>query len=157
MSFALLAGIVSLLAYLPLVKAWQKGDFVPHRATWIIWSITSGLTALAMNQGGAGLNILTPIGFLIGSGFIATLAFKRGVGGWETLDKVCITISAIGIIFWLKSGSPTQGLLFQILADAAGGIPTIIKAWKEPDSESPFGWMIFLVGGVIMFIAAKDY
>lgn len=154
--FSLVAGVVSVSAYIPLVIEWKKG-WKPHRATWFIWVfVTFALTA-SMIAAGARETAIIPAAYFVGSCLIASLSYKNGVGGWETLDKWCILVAVIAMSLWLITGNPLTALFLLILCDASAAIPTGLKLWKDPKSESRLGWSLFCAGAIMSIFAAKHF
>lgn len=48
-------------------------------------------------------------------------------------------------------------VLFSIASDALGGLPTIVKAWKYPETEYWSGYAGAMVSAATAFFAAKSY
>ena len=56
----------------------------------------------------------------------------------------------MAIILWLITKTPDIAILFAIAADGLAAVPTVIKAWRNPKTESV--WVY--VGGTFTSIAA---
>jgi hypothetical protein len=52
---------------------------------------------------------------------------------------------------------PTIALVCAILADFAFGIPTIIKAFKKPESETVFPWLMATFSGFFSLFAIEVF
>jgi hypothetical protein len=152
-----IAGGFSLAAYVPLLEAIFRREYAPERATWFIWCVVTGVIALAYIANGLWLSAIVPLGYSLGCASIALLSIKYGVGGWTKTDKRCIAISATGILLWLVTGNELIALFLNILAEAAGAVPTVLRAWDDPNSEPRTGWIIFLLGGITSFFAASSW
>ncbi len=70
---------------------------------------------------------------------------------WETtkFDIVCGVISLLAIVLWIVFGSFELAVLFAVFADIAASIPTIIKAWKFPETETVTVFITSLFVGLI--------
>lgn len=149
-----ISGIVSLGAYIPLVIAWRRG-WDPHRATWMIWVLVTGIISASMIAKGAYITAIVPVGYCIGSSVISVLSVKRGTGGFEKIEKICLGLAVVGMSLWITTGDPVKALLLNILADACAGLPTIIKLAKDPKSEDTLGWLTFFVGALLGIFASE--
>lgn len=154
--FGVMSGVVSLLAYIPLVIAWKRG-WEPHRATWSIWVFVSGIIGASMVAAGAWETAFIPFGYCIGSFTLSVLSFKRGTGGWSILDRWCIAVAGAGMVFWIITKNPITALALNIIADAAAAFPTAWKLWQKPKSEDPLGWSFFFLGAALSLFAVRKW
>lgn len=154
----LVAGMISLSAYGFLVIAWKRGTFIPQRATWSIWLFVTGTIAASMFVGGVkDGTVFIPLGYCIGNVVIVSLSLKRGVGGWDKLDRWCIGVSVTGMALWVMTGNPITALALNILADMSASLPTVRKVWTTPESEDTLSWSVFLVGGTLSLFAVREW
>ena len=52
------------------------------------------------------------------------------------LDYVCFVLSLLAIVTWIFLKEGTWATVFAILADLIAFIPTYIKSWKAPETET---------------------
>lgn len=147
------AGVFSLLGYIPYIFSTIRGSTRPNKATWIIWAVVGGLIAFSYMAEGDPNTIWLPLGYFIGPLIIAILSFWRGVSIWTKLDVVCLVIAGISIIPWLLLKDGTTTLFINVLIDATGAIPTLVKAYHEPETEDFTAWTIFLMGNTLQVFA----
>ncbi|MDD5068894.1 MAG: hypothetical protein PHS53_03290 [Candidatus Pacebacteria bacterium] len=153
----ILAGVLSFCAFIPYTRSILRGESKPQRATWFIWTFV-GFTLLASYYtSGATSTIWVPISYFFVQAFIAFLSIKYGVGGWTTLDKICIGGVIISVILWMTTGSPLIALLMGIVIDFLGLIPTVLKTYKNPKSEDRFAWSISFVASIINLFALQSF
>lgn len=114
------------------------GKAKPNRVTWLLWGLLPMITFVAQRvQGVEGLSWasfaagLTPL-------LIVTASFFNKKAYWETqpLDYVLMGAALLGIILWLITDEPNLAILLTLIADLLAGIPTIIKSFKHPETES---------------------
>jgi hypothetical protein len=151
--FGLIAGAISLAAFVPYIITSVRGKTRPNRATWFIWSVLGLILLASYYAVGARDTIWLMVGNQIG--FFATLAvsMRYGEGGWTKLDKGCIVGAGLGLVAWLVFNSPLMALIMSIIMDFIGGIPTIRKAYHDPGSENRMTWFLFSAGNVFNLIA----
>ena len=70
------------------------------------------------------------------------MSFIYGVGGATKLDKSCLVIGVIALLAYFVTGSGLLAVLFGILADLIGYIPTFVKTYYHPSSEDPTFFII---------------
>ncbi|GAB4523919.1 MAG: hypothetical protein Tsb0014_01950 [Pleurocapsa sp.] len=151
------AGIVGLLGFLPYIITTLQGKTKPNRASWWIWGILGVILGITYYYSGATTTIWVPICYAICQLITAVLSLKYGEGGWTRLDKICLAGSGISLILWWVFNSPTIALLFTLIIDLLGALPTVIKSYSEPEQESCFSWTIFLIANTLNLIALEEW
>ena len=69
---------------------------------------------------------------------VVAASFVGGNAVWRLtrLDIVCGTLSVAGTAVWLFTRQGVVAIAAAILADALAGVPTIVKSWLAPETES---------------------
>jgi hypothetical protein len=148
-----LAGLLSLAAFVPYILSTLRGHTKPNRATWSIWMVNSFVIAASYYSSGATNTIWVAVGYSIGSLVTAILSYRFGTGGWTWLDRNCLTMAAIALFCWWWFDSALIALLMSLSVDFAGALPTIRKAYQEPETEDRIAWSLFLSGNCINLMA----
>lgn len=155
------AGGISLAGYVVLAFSVFDKDplrrYKPERATWFIWAFVTGMIALTLISEHAWVPAIIPLSYCLGSISLAILSVKYGEGGWSRDDRRCIAISLIGVILWAVTRNPMWGLVLNIIADGAGGYPSLKRVWVHPDKEDRVGWAIFLLGASVNLFAVEKW
>lgn len=124
-----------------------KGKTSPNRVTWFLWALAPLIAFSAEIKQGVGLAAMMT--FIVGFNplliFMASFVNKKAVFKLTKLDVVCGLLSILGLILWQVTKIGNVAILFSIMADALAGIPTVVKSFKDPESESS---TIFLLGGI---------
>lgn len=119
--------------------AWNtlQGRTKPNRVTWFLWALAP-LIAFAA-QLGEGVVWQALMTFMVGFGplliFIASFMNKKAFWDITKLDVACGIISIFALVLWFATGTGTVAIVFSILADLIAGIPTLIKAFNQPETE----------------------
>ena len=148
-----LAGLLSLAAFVPYILSTLRGHTKPNRATWSIWTVNSFVIAASYYSSGATNTIWVAVGYSIGSLVTAILSYRFGTGGWTWLDRNCLTMAAIALFCWWWFDSALIALLMSLSVDFTGALPTIRKAYQEPETEDRIAWSLFLFGNCINLMA----
>ena len=151
------AGVLSLVGYIPYIISILRGKTLPNKASWIIWSVVGGLIAFSYLAEGDKNTIWLPLGYFLGPLITALISLRYGYSVWSRLDKICLVAAMISIIPWLLFKDGTYTLIINVLIDSTGAIPTLVKTYREPDTEDISAWSIFLIANTIQVLAISDW
>lgn len=136
-----------------------KGSAKPNRVSWLLWGLFPTIIFIAQKaQGVQGVTWLT-----FAAGFtpllIVVASFFNTKAYWKTQpsDYVLMAFAIAGIIAWFVTNVPNLAILFAILADLCAGIPTLIKAFKHPETESWVAYAISATGFGIGILAIQAF
>ncbi len=130
-----------------------KGTTRPQRVTWFIWSVQGivAFTSQVILHGGWSLLY---IGLeALGNVLVFMLALHFGVGGWKTSDKVALGIALLGVLVSVAARQPVVALFGVVVADLSGVILTILKSYRQPESETPITWFALGTAGLLSGLA----
>lgn len=144
------------LSYLYLTL---KGKVKPNRITWGLWALVPLIAFAAEITQGVGIqSILTfAVGFTPLLIFIASFINKKAFWEIKTLDKVCGILAIIGLILWLITRDSNTAIFFSIAADVLTAFPTVIKAYRNPETESHFAFSSGFIFGAITLLTIKNW
>jgi len=149
--FVIIAALLNFTGSLNYVVNTIKGKTKPNRVTWFLWSLAPLIAFSAMINQGVGLSALMT--FMVGFGplmiFIASFINKKSVWKITKFDIFCGVLSLLGLLFWIATDNPNMAIVFSIMADGFALLPTLVKAWKEPQTES---WLVFMNGAISAII-----
>jgi hypothetical protein len=147
--YAIISAITMLLAGPPYLIDILKGKTKPHRMTWLIWSVLGAIAFSSQLGLGAHWSLVYSALNAAGNLAVFLLSLKYGVGGWEKHDVVMLLTAIAGIAVSLVAKTPLYALVGVIVANFAGSILTIHKAYLTPSTETPITW--FLLGTSSLF------
>ena len=134
--FAMALSAYGTISYIRAILA--KGSTVrPHRVTWGLWTVEGLLAFVSETQQHVGVAALTTLMLGLMPAIVLLTTFIAKNGTWEAtkFDYVCGGLSVLGLIYWLASNQPLIGLLSFVVADQLAALPTVRKAWLDPESE----------------------
>lgn len=122
-----------------------KGKVQPNKVSWLLWSIAPLIAFSAMIKQGVGLEAWSTfiVGFIPLIVFAASFLNKKATWDLTRLDIICGVLSVLGLILWLITKVGNVAIFFSIVADALAAFPTIVKSYKEPETEEH---LVFSVG-----------
>ena len=153
------AAFASLLAALVYIRSMFKGQTKPNRVTWFMWSVAPFIATAAALSDGVGLAIVPVFmsGFCPFLVFAASFLSKKAYWKLSTFDYICGILSALALVFWYLTSNPNVAIIFAIVSDALAGVPTIIKALRNPETESAWPFIVGVFSPFTSFLVATAW
>ena len=136
-----------------------KGKVKPNRVSFLLWSIVPFIAFFAQIKQGVGLVALMTFstGFLPLTVFIATFVNKQAVWNLTLFDLLCGLLSLMGLVLWMITKVGNIAIFFSIIADGLAAVPTIVKAYKYPDTEIAWPWIATVFGVVLTLLTLSTF
>jgi hypothetical protein len=96
-------------------------------------------------------------GFLPLTVFIASFVNKKAEWKLTRFDLICGALSIVGLILWLITKVGNVAIFFSIVADGLAAVPTIVKAYKYPDTEIAWPWLATDIGVVLTLLTIDGW
>ena len=137
------------------VKSMLKGSVKPNRVSWLLWGIAPMIGFAAEVSNGTGLAAVPVFmsGFCPFLILVASFAVEGAHWKLVKLDYACGLLSILALLFWAVTSDPDIAIVFAILSDALASVPTIIKGWQFPETESAWPYLSGLLGAFTSFLA----
>ena len=152
-----IGAIVFLAGVISYIKATFKGSTRPNKASWLLWSVASLIATLAALADGVRWSVL-PV-FMSGFGplliFLASFVSKKSYWKLERFDFLCGLCSVLALVLWGITKEPVIAIIFAIASDAFAAVPTLVKSWKYPETETVDVYAAGLFCSLTSFTAAK--
>jgi hypothetical protein len=131
----------------------------PNRVTWLLWGIFPMIIFAAQRvQGVEGLSWTSFVAGFTPLLIVAASFFnKKAYWKTEPRDYVLMAAAVLGMVLWALTDNPNLAILFSLLADLAAAIPTFIKAYQHPASESWKAYAISTFGFGVSFLSIQTY
>lgn len=157
--FAIIGAVIgSLGGYYYLYETFV-GKAQPNRITWLLWGIFPMVIFAA--QKAQGIEELAWTSFIAGfTPFVVVAASyinKKAYWKSHPRDYYLMVAAIVGIILWAVTDNPNYALLLALIADILASIPTFIKAYQYPRSESWVAYTISTVGFGISFFSVQTF
>lgn len=157
--FVLVGAVFNVIGSGSYVYKTLKGKTKPNRVTWFLWALAPLIACCAqLSKGVTWAALMT---FMVGFGplliFLASFVNRKAFWGVTKLDIVCGIISVLALIFWLITGQGMVAIIFSILADLIAGIPTLVKAFNEPETEHHGVFRNGAISAAITLLTIKEW
>jgi hypothetical protein len=109
-----------------------------------MWAIAPLIATAAAISNGVGWAVL-PV-FMAGFSplliFAASFFAKKAYWKLSNFDYVCGVLSGFALIMWWLTKDPNVAIVLAIASDALASIPTLTKAWTNPETESVWPFVV---------------
>ena len=157
--FAVIGAVIASVGGFYYLVETIRGKTKPNRVTWLLWGLFPMIIFAAQRaQGVEGLSWasfaagLTP--FLI---LLASFINKEAYWKTEPRDYYLMGAAIAGIVLWALTDNPNLAIVFSLVADIFAGLPTFIKAYRYPETESAVAYAISTFGFGLSILAIQTY
>ena len=158
-AFVFVGAAIGLAGAIQYAIATLRGRVAPNRVTWALWAAAPLIGFFAQLDSGVGLTAVLTLSVGVGpllvlvSSFFGRASPPRITG----FDILCGAISIAALIVWLLLDQPVLAVVFAVLADGAGAVPTLRKAWRHPRSESSPMYLCTAANGTIALLTVQTW
>jgi hypothetical protein len=158
-SFVLVGALIGASGAFAYLWDTIRGKVKPNRVSFLLWSVAPMIAFAAQVEQGVGLESLMTFtsGFLPFLTFAASFVNKKAEWKLTRFDVACGFLSAAGLILWLITKVGNVAILFSIVADGLAALPTLIKAYKHPETEIAWPWIATCIGIVLTLLTLKEW
>lgn len=151
--------LTSLVGYFFYFKNIFYGKTRPNLVSWFLWMLGPFLGVFFQIKAGAGLSAL-PV-FLAGFGplvvIIISLFGKNSIWKITGLDIICGAFSLMALVFYALTHNLEISILFAILSDGLAAVPTLVKSWNFPETESAAVYLPGVFNNVLGLLIIKNW
>jgi hypothetical protein len=156
--FLIFAVILRVLSGLDYLLATLSGQAKPNPVTWLFWGLAPLVAFLAQIEKTIEPSAWVTLALSAGPLLIFVVSLTKG-RRWKVgpFDILCGASAGIGIVLWQITSDPVMAIIFGILADILGGIPTIIKSYKVPGSEKATPYLLSVCSMVLTLATIQSW
>jgi hypothetical protein len=136
-----------------------RGTTQPNRVTWLLWAVAPLLAAAVELNEGVGLQALPTfmVGFMPLLIFIASFHNSAAVWQVRRMDYACGAVSVVGTIVWLVTRDGVLAISAAIAADFLAGLPTLMKSWTHPHTETVHSYIGALISMIVLLLTVDHW
>jgi len=156
---AILGAIIGSLGGFYYLYETLLGKAQPNRITWLLWGIFPLVIFVAQRaQGVEGASWTSFVAGFTPLLIVAASFFNRKAY-WKSKprDYGLMAGAILGIALWAITDKPNLALLCSLLADVLASIPTLIKSYRHPQSESWIAYAVSAFGFGTSFLSVQAY
>jgi hypothetical protein len=152
-TFGLLAGVVAVACNVPYLRDTWRGSTVPHRGSWLIWSVLEVVAVGAQAADGARWSLVPLVVQAAGTCLVLALSVRLGRGGLSRVDVGLLGLAALGLAGWLAVDEPVIATACVVVADLVAALMMAPKAWRDPHSETLSTFVLASASGALTALA----
>lgn len=155
----LVGAVINLTLTSVYIRDTIRGQTKPNRVTWLLWSLGPLIATGAGLTAGVTWAVLPVFisGFAPALVFLASFANKDAYWKLKMHDYVCGAFSVLALVLWYLTDNPIVAIALAIVADGLAALPTVVKAWKFPETETGVAYAGGFVNGISSFFAMKTF
>jgi hypothetical protein len=136
-----------------------RGTTKPNRVTWLLWAVAPLLAAAVELKEGVGLRALPTfmVGFMPLLVFAASFYNPASVWTIRRVDYACGVMSVVGTVTWLVTRNGILAISAAIAADFLAGVPTLMKSWTYPETETVHSYIGAVVSMVVVLLTVEQW
>lgn len=156
--FNAIAIILTVVSFYPYIRSIYKGETKPHYFSWVIWGLTTTLSAFTELAGGGSIGAYSVLLSGILCFYTAYLAYKQERAYKIDLNDWFFFYAALGsLVVWFFTGNPLWAAIILTLVDGFGFVPTFKKAFYYPQEENLSFYVIITIRNFFAIFAMEHY
>lgn len=152
----ILSALIGLSGAFAYIRDMVRGRSTPNLVTWGLWAFAPLVATGAALSADADPWATARI-FMAGFGplliFLSAFLVRQGYWRLSVFDWACGALSLLALGVWLGADSPLAAILLAAIADLFAMLPTLVKAWKFPETETLYTYFVGLFTASIVIPA----
>ena len=132
------------------------GKTKPNRVSWSLWALAPliSLGAAFDADADAWASIRVLVGGVVPAViFLASFINKNSYWRLGRFDWFCGALSLTALVFWQLADSPLVAVLLATTANTLATVPTFLKAWNYPETESRLIFITSFISAILIIPA----
>jgi hypothetical protein len=154
----LVGAAVSSIGILGYLRNTLKGTSKPNRVSFLILGISPMIAVAAALADGVTWAVVPTFMSGIGPLLIFAASFLNPNAYWKLrrFDYVCGFFSVLALFLWAITAEPLIAIIFAVVDDALACIPTLVKAWSHPHTETGWSYLLALFSALTGYAALQS-
>ncbi|HSW75167.1 MAG TPA: hypothetical protein VLG16_04870 [Candidatus Saccharimonadales bacterium] len=150
---------VRLLGSASYFKSVLRGKTQPNPITWFIWSLTALVAFFAQLHARVGFSMYTTLALGLGPLIICITALIKHptASHFTPFNITCGVVALVGVALWQATANANLAIVFSILADTFGSIPTMHKSYHHPHTEYALPYALSVCSMVITLATLQQW
>jgi hypothetical protein len=150
---AVTSALIIFAGAIPYARDVIAGRAIPSRSTRFMLVVIIFFALVQQHSLGSRWSLLLIAAELTMSIVMFALSLKYGIGGTDKLDLWCYGLLFFNLVVWGTTGSALIAIHITIAADVIACIPTFVKTYRDPTSETPLFWTAGAVAALLAIYA----
>lgn len=89
--------------------------------------------------------------------FLASFVNRKSYWQLGLFDWVCGACALLAVSVWVVLDSPILAILFSVIGDGFSSLPTFVKAWKHPETETGITYVVGLIAVLLVIPSMPNW
>jgi hypothetical protein len=157
-ALAALSVVLEVVSLIPYLRDIKHGTTRPNAVSFGIWTMLQAIAFAAQLEAGASWSAVMMGTLVFSTGYITYLSLTGyGYREFGRVEKTSLVIGLGAIVAWALTGAPDVAIFFALLADTSAFVPTVKKAYCDPESEHAGAWGIVAIGVLCSALSTEKY
>jgi hypothetical protein len=136
-----------------------RGKAKPNLVSWSLWGLTALIALAAQICQGGGFEALVTLAIAVGPLAVTAAAVLKGAQSLmlTRLDVCCLSLAIVGIALWVSTKDPLLALLMSIVADISATMPTLVKSYFTPHTESAAAYSLSVISMIVTLLTVRQW
>jgi hypothetical protein len=159
LTLAILGGVLLVLGSLSCLLGVLRNEVKPNRVSWAIWTVPPTVCFAAQVHARVGPASALTLAIAISSLLVllATFLNQHGYAKMGPLDWYCALLAAVSTLLWVVTREPDFTVVMLVAIDWLGALPTLVKAYRDPQSESRVTFLLFALGAGVTLATIHNW
>ncbi len=77
--------------------------------------------------------------------------------GASKIDRFCLILAILLLLYWVTLHETRISTVIAVLIDGIGAIPTVIKTYRHPKTETYIQWTLAGIAGLLTMLAIPHF
>jgi len=158
-NFVIVAIIINALGNLGYLIKTLKGEIKPNKVTFLLFGLAPFIAFSAQIEQGVGMQsfLAFATGLFALAIFVASFLNKKAYWRMTLFDLICGGLSILGLFLWYITKNGNVAIIFSLSADFLAALPTIVKSFKFPETESAYPWLLVSISGLLTLLTIQRW
>ena len=137
-----------------------SGKTRPNRVSWLMWALAPLVSIGAAFSIDAEIwpSIRVIVGGVVPAAvFLASFVNRNSYWKLTRFDWICGGLSLLAMVFWGLANSPLTAIILATSANTFATIPTFIKAWNFPETETRLTFVTSFLSAVLILPSIQQW
>lgn len=154
----IVAFCLGVCAYISYTRDTLAGRTKPQRSSWLIWAVLSATAFFSQMDEGATTSLWYAGANFLVTAFVFVLSIRFGAGCYaQKKDMITLSVAAVAIALWVYTDTPLIALSIAIGINAMGTSLTVMKAYRDPGTETLSCWIVGTVASALGLISVGRF
>ncbi|HEX4216442.1 MAG TPA: hypothetical protein VIA06_24250 [Candidatus Dormibacteraeota bacterium] len=157
--FAILAALINLVGAAGYAVDTLRGRARPNRVSWMLWAVAPLIGFAAELRGGVGLVSAMTLALGLGPVMVVIASFigRNAYYRLGPFDLACGVCALVALALWVITREGTLAVALSIAADLLAGVPTLVKAYREPHTEVCWPFLTGVAGATLTLLTVQHW